>query len=76
MTLDAMREVLAELAAAPAKQASVLPGAASMCGSVAGAARWAGGWARWGLARADVAAVALSRRILLPRLQLHGAPGA
>lgn len=51
MTLDAMREVLAELAAAPAKQASVLPGAASVCGSAAGAARWAGGWARWALAR-------------------------
>ena len=76
VTLDAMREVLAELAAAPARQASVLPGAASVCGSAAGAARWAGGWARWGLARADVAAMALSRRILLPRLQLHGAPGA
>ena len=49
-TLDAMREVLAALAAAPAKQASALPGAASVRGNAAWAARWAGGWARWALA--------------------------
>ncbi|KAK9826174.1 hypothetical protein WJX81_003557 [Elliptochloris bilobata] len=74
VTLDAMREVLGALAAAPAKPAGVLPGAASLGGSAAWAVRWAGGWAQWALARADVAAVALSRRVLLDRLELHG-PG-
>lgn len=73
-TLDAMREVLAALAAAPGRAA--WPGAAAGAGaagsSVAAAARWAGGWAAWALARADVAAVALSRRVLLDRLDLHG----
>jgi len=74
-TLDAMREVLAALAAAPGRAAwpGAAAGAGAAGGGVAAAARWAGGWAAWALARADVAAVALSRRVLLDRLDLHGA---